>query len=589
MSRDLLPIASARETARLTWHLLRSRRLLLGLAALAFAGAGLSGLVAPWVLGGMVDAVRAGESTDALTRGALIIVAAATVGGVLTSLAVSFLARAGEPALAELREQVLDEVMHLDTARVEGAGAGDVLSRVGDDVSEVAESLVEIVPLVVISLLTVALTALGLFALDWRLGLAGLGAVPGYAVALRWFLPRSAPLYRKERIAQGERAEAMVSGLHGAPTLRSFRREREHLRTVEDASHHAMNLSLDAFGVLLRFGQRTNRAELVGMLLVLGTGFLLVRGDLATVGAVTAAALYFHRLFNPIGALLMVFDMLQSAGASLARLAGVVGSDRTGQPARSPTRDPSRSSQPPEVVLQSVSHHYRTDRPVLRDVSLVLRPGETVALVGATGAGKTTLAAIVAGMLPPSEGSVRLDGAALGRDPVDRARLRSHVAWVTQEVHVFSETLRENLTLGRAGACEEDLRAVLGATRAWPWVATLPRGLDTVLGQGGHALTPAQAQQLALARVLLLDPPMVVLDEATAEAGSSGARELEVAARAVTEGRTALVVAHRLTQASAADRVVVLDDGRVVEEGSHPELLAAEGWYAELWHSWAGD
>jgi ATP-binding cassette subfamily C protein len=294
-----------------------------------------------------------------------------------------------------------------------------------------------------------------------------------------------------------------------------------------------MVLSLDAFRLLTRFFQRTNRAELIGMLLVLGTGFFLVRADLTTVGAVTAAALYFHRLFNPIGALLTVFDLLRSAGASLARLAGVAGT------ATQPEPRPGRRS-PPELVLSGVSHEYRPGTAVLHDVSLRLAPGETA-------------------------------------------------AWVTQEVHVFAATVRDNLGLGAPGASDAAVRAALQATRAWPWVAALPRGWDTVVGHGGHALTPAQAQQLALARVLLLDPPLVVLDEATAEAGSSGARELDIAARAVTSGRTALVVAHRLTQAGTADRVVVLHDGRVVEEGTHAALLESGGGFAELWRSWTGD
>lgn len=572
MSRDLLPIASPRVTVRVTWRLLQSRRLPLLLSALSFAGAGLFGLVAPWVLGDLVDTVRAGGPSDAVVRGAVVIVAAAVVGGVLTSAAVSFLAGAGEPALAELRERVLDEVLHLDASRVESAGAGDVLSRVGDDVAEVAESLVEIVPLVVASVVTILLTGVGLFALDWRLGLAGLLSVPAYVASLRWFLPRSAPIYRRERIAQGERAEVLVNGLHGAPTLRALRHERAQLRTVEQASYDAMQLSLDAFRLLTRFFQRTNRAELIGMLLVLGTGFLLVRAELTTVGAVTAAALYFHRLFNPIGALLTVFDMLQSAGASLARLAGVGGTAT--QPRPRPGRCP-----PPELVLTGVSHEYRPGTPVLHDVSLRLAPGETVALVGATGAGKTTLAAVAAGVLRPTRGEVRADGCA--------APWRA--AWVTQEVHVFAATVRDNLGLGAPDASDAAVRAALQVTRAWPWVAALPVGWDTVVGHGGHALTAAQSQQLALARVVLVDPPLVVLDEATAEAGSSGARELDIAARAVTSGRTSLVVAHRLTQAGTADRVVVLHDGRVVEEGTHAALLESGGGYAELWHSWAGD
>ncbi|HEY9565428.1 MAG TPA: ABC transporter ATP-binding protein [Nocardioides sp.] len=579
MSRNILPIASRQETARLAWRLVASRRVPLLLTIASFILAGLCALVAPWMLGTIVDLVIDGAPEGQITRAALVIAAAAVAGGLFTWASVAFLARAGEPALATLREDVLDKALALDSARVEEAGTGDLLSRVGDDARTVANSLTEIVPTLVNSLVLVTFTAVGLFALDWRLGLAGLGAAPFYAMALRWYLPKSGPFYARERVAQGERAQVMVSGLQGAATVRAFGMSSGQVATIESRSAQARDISMTVFRLLTRFGARSNRAELIGLLLVLTTGFWLVREDSTSVGAVTAAALYFHRLFNPINALLYIFDAVQSTGASLSRLAGV-----SLLPAP-PERPGSLPPTPGPLVLTGIDHSYVPGRPVLSDVSLSIAPGERVALVGATGAGKTTLGAIAAGVLPPSAGSVTLAGTAIG--DLSTSLLRSRVALISQDFHVFAGTVREAVTLVDASATDAEVLAALDLVRATGWVSLLPEGLDTVIGTGSHPVTPAQAQQLALARIALADPWYVVLDEATAEAGSAGARELEEAALAVTSGRGALVVAHRLTQSATADRVLVLHEGVVVEEGSHDELLAADGRYAELWAAWS--
>lgn len=577
-TRELLPIAGTRETARLLWRLLGDHRGAMVAATLAFAVAGLAAMVPPWVLGLIVDAADGdGTSADVL-RLCLVIAGTAVVGAVASALSLSFLARAAEPALARLREEVLARTLHLDSRQLEAAGAGDLLSRVGDDVRTIATATKEVVPLVVTSVVAVVLTAAGLFALDWRLGVAGLAAAPSYVLALRWYLPRSGPLYREERVAQGERAQALVSGLQGAPSVRAFALEQAHLEAVDTRSSRTMGIAVRVFGMLCRFGARTNRSELIGLAAVLATGFFLVRADAVTVGAVTTAALYFHRLFNPIGALMFLFDEVQSTGASLARMAGVVS-----LPATAPAA-PLTTGGRPGVRVEGLTHAYVEGRPVLHDVSLRLAPGETVAVVGATGAGKTTLGAIVAGVLRPTRGSLALDGTAY--DDLDERTVRDHVVLVSQDVHVFSGTVRDAVTLARAGATDEEVRSALARTLAWEWVAALPDGLDTLVGDDGHPLTSAQAQQLALARVVLRDPAVVVLDEATAEAGSAGARVLEEAALAATEGRAALVVAHRLTQSERADRVLVMADGRVVEEGTHHELVARGGRYAELWDAW---
>lgn len=579
-ARAILPVASARDTTRLAWRLLARHRAALGLAVAAFVIAGLAALVPPWVLGRIVDEVERGDgSTGDVVRLGLVIAVAAVVGAVAAALSSSFLARTAEPALASLREDVLARTLRLPTGRLEEAGAGDLLSRVGDDVRTVATAMKEVVPLVVGSLVAVVFTAAGLFALDWRLGLAGLAAAPSYVLALRWYLPRSGPLYRDERVAQGERAQAMVSALQGAPSVRAFAREEAHLAEVDARSRRTMGIAVTVFAMLTRFGARTNRSELVGLAVVLTTGFWLVRADAVTVGAVTTAALYFHRLFNPIGALMFLFDEVQSTGASLARLAGVAT-----MPAAVAPEAPALAARP-VVTLRGVGHEYVAGTPVLRDVDLDLAPGERVAVVGATGAGKTTLGQVVAGVLAPTVGTATIGGAAY--DALGERAVRDRVVLVSQDVHVFSGSVRDAVTLARPDASDRDVRRSLERVHAWRWVAALPDGLDTVVGGDGHPLTPAQAQQLALARVDLRDPAVVVLDEATAEAGSAGARELEEAAHVVTEGRAALVVAHRLTQSERADRVVVMADGRVVQQGTHADLLARPGPYAELWRAWS--
>lgn len=580
-AEDLLPTAGARRTWAVLGQGVRGTGWASPLALLTvLAGSG-AGLVAPWVLGRMVDDISAGASPDAVLRSAALIAAAAVVGGLLVGAGAWMVSRVGETVLAGLRERVMDRVLHMPATRLERVRIGDLLSRVGDDVAVVTASIARTGPDVVVALATVLLTAAGMTALDWRLGLAGLCALPVYVMAVRWYLPRSGPYYARERVAMGERSHAMMGALRGRGAVRAYRLEEEHERRVADRSRAARDITVAVFRLFTRFGSRLNGAECVGLTAVLVTGFWLVRGDLATVGMVTAAALYFHRLFGPMMFLVMNFNEVQSAGASLARLAGVV--DLPEQ------RDPGAEEGPAGAALriEDVTHSYGTGAPpALEEVSLAVAAGERVALVGASGAGKTTLAALVSGLRTPSRGTVYLGGVPL--DELGERRVREHVYLVSQETHVFAGTLLEDLRLARAEADAEDAERALEAVGALEWVRALPAGLETVVGEGGHALTPEQAQHLALARLVLADPDVAVLDEATAEAGSSGARRLERAAAAATAGRTTLVVAHRLTQAQAADRVVVMDQGRIVEEGPHADLVAAGGRYAVLWRSWQG-
>jgi ATP-binding cassette subfamily C protein len=576
VNQELLPIGSHRQTFALLRRMAGGNRLTVGAAFTTTFLASVAGLVPPWAIGTIVNDVEAGH--DAVFSQALLICIATAAAALFGGMSVTMLARAGEPALAELREEVLDRALHLPADRIERATTGDLLSRLSEDVRTVSQGLRDVVPVIVNSAVTVLLTAAGALALDWRLGLAIVAVTPLFAGGLRWYLSRSEPLYRRQRVLQGERAEMLLTGINAAPTARAFDIGPRLLRRIEDSSDRTAVMSVDLYRLALRFLMRNNLAQLAGLALIVGLGFVLVREHLTSLGAVTTAALYFLRLFTPISGILFTFDRFQAIGAALSRLVGIA------MMPKPPAPDPAAEARPGDVVLSGITHEYAPGQPALRDVTLRIALGERIALVGATGAGKTTLGAIAAGVLRPTHGTVTYGGT-----PYDPARtgVRSHVFLVTQETHVFAGTVRESLTLVRPDACDEDVQRALAAALADRWVAALPDGLDTIVGEEGHRLSAERVQQLALARIVLGDPWFVVLDEATAEAGSAGAHVLEKAATTAVEGRTALVVAHRLTQARLADRILVMHDGTIVEEGTHDQLLALRGRYSVLWRAWS--
>lgn len=572
---ELLPTAEPRRVRAVVAGLLRPRRWLAAAAFGVLVGATGAGLLTAPLLGHVVDLVADGRPPDALTTPVVLLVLIAVVQGVLTAYGVGLVARLGEGMLAELRERFVERALRLPLDRVERAGSGDLTSRVTADVSIIAEAVRRALPQLARSGLTIALTLVGLAVLDWRFFLAALLAVPIQAHTVRWYVRRAVPLYATQRVAVGAQQQQLLDTVGGAATVRAFRLGDRHVGLVAARSEETVSLALRAIRLMTRFYGRLNVAEYVGLSAVLVAGFLLVRADAVTIGTATAAALYFHNLFGPINIALALADDAQVATAGLARLVGVADLPASTTPAATGSIDGS-------VKAAGLGHSYVPGHVVLRGVDLDIAPGERVALVGASGAGKSTLAKLVAGVHHPTAGAVTIGGV-----PVDELATGRTVALVTQEVHVFAGPLDEDLRLARPAASDEELRAALDAVGAREWAEALPDGLSTVVGEGGHKLTATQAQQLALARLVLADPPVAVLDEATAEAGSAGARVLEEAAARALAGRTALVVAHRLTQAATADRVVVLDAGRVVESGPHEQLLAADGKYATLWSAWS--
>ncbi|MFC9974584.1 ABC transporter ATP-binding protein [Spirillospora sp. NPDC127200] len=578
--RDLLPTATGTQVRAVLAELLRPHRCLALAAFTVLAAATGIGLLTAPALGRIVDIVADHRSPDAITPVIVLLVAVAVAQGAATAAGLSLMSRLGETVLARLRERFVERALHLPLDQVERAGSGDLTARVTGDVSLIAEAVRRALPELVRSCLAIVLTLTAMALLDWRFLAAALCALPVQLYTARWYVRRATPLYVRQRVETGVQQQRLLDSIGGAPTVRAFRLEDDHTDRVARASGSVVDLTLRGVKLVLRFYNRLHVAEFVGLTAVLAAGFWLVRGGSVSIGTATAAALYFHNLFAPMNTVLVLLDDAQAAGAGLARLVGVAGRpepDTTARPV------PATAG----VTATAVEHAYLPGRPVLHAVDLDLRPGERVALVGASGAGKTTLAKIVAGVHPPTGGGVLLGGTPLA--DLGPATARRAVALVTQEVHVFAGPLADDLRLARPGATDDDLRAALARVGALEWADALPEGLATVVGDGGHRLTGAQAQQLALARLVLAAPPVAVLDEATAEAGSAGARALERSAAAAVDGRTALIVAHRLTQAATADRVVVMDGGRIVESGTHDQLREAGGRYAALWAAWAGN
>lgn len=580
MTRELLPVADGRRIRAVLGELIGRSK---GRAAAAFTmlvAATAIGLLTAPLLGRVVDLVASKQPATELGTPVVALVLVALAQAVATALGVSMVSRLGETILAELRERFVERALGLPLEQLERAGSGDLTARVTNDVSVVADGVREALPELGRSVLTVVLTLGALAVLDWRFFLAALIAVPIQLWTVRWYVPRAKPLYASQREAVGAQQQQLLDTIGGAKTVRAFSMGDAHIERVRKRSDSAVELALRGIRLVTRFYARLNLAEFVGLSAILAMGFLLVGADAVTVGVATAAALYFHSLFGPITTALALVDDAQAAAASLARLIGVADLPAEAQPAQ-PVRPLDAS-----VKTAGAGYSYVDGHPVLREIDLGVAPGERVALVGASGAGKTTLAKLIAGIHRPGSGSVTLGGVPL--DELGPEATRRTVALISQEVHVFAGPLAEDLRLARPSASDDDLRTALAKVGALTWAEALPEGLATVVGEGGHQLTVTQAQQLALVRLVLADPPIAILDEATAEAGSAGSRVLESAAAAALEGRTALVVAHRLTQAAASDRIVVLDAGAVVESGTHDELVAADGQYAKLWAAWSG-
>jgi ABC-type multidrug transport system fused ATPase/permease subunit len=574
-----LPVADSPALRRYVKQLARRHpRMLFGALALHVLAA-VAALAAPRLLGDLVEAVEQGTTTGYVDRVLMVLAGFLVAQTVLTRYARYVSQVLGEQVLADLREDFVDNALSLPVGVVESAGSGDLLTRTSRDVDQLGWSVRMALPEWTIAVVTAALTLVAALSIGWWVALPCLLGVPPLVVGLRWYLARAKDGYLRESATYSAISASLTETVEGARTVEALGLEREQVGRVDDDirdSYDAEKYTLHLRTVFFPSMELSYLVPTVATLLL--GGWLYTRGEVS-LGDVTAATLYVQMLIDPVDRIVSILDELQAGAASLARLLGVahVPDDRTEGEAR-PVDE--------QLDVDRVRFSYDGERDVLHDVSMSVGVGERIAMVGPSGAGKSTLGRLMAGIHPPREGAVTVGGVPLVDLPL--GELRGHVALVTQEHHVFVGTVRENLVLARPSADDEAVLAALESVDARTWVEALPAGLDTLVGSGGRALTDAQAQQVALARLVLADPHTLVLDEATSLIDPRAARHLERSMASVLEGRTVVAIAHRLFSAHDADRVAVVDGGRITELGTHDELIANGGSYADLWESWHG-
>jgi ATP-binding cassette subfamily B protein len=514
----------------------------------------------------------------ALTRAVVAFLVVAFAGFALGRAAILLVARIGEAFLRDLRVGAFRHLMHLSMPFFEREKTGRLVTRLTSDIDALQELLSQGLVLLVMNVLLFVGAVITVFLMSWQLALAALVVVPPVYVGSRWFRRRANPAYIHVRDSIASNLSTLQESLAGVRIVQAFNRQgaaTERFRETNEAQYSA---ELETVRISSLYFPVVELTGAWGIAAIIGVGGWLETEGIVTVGTIAAFVLYLTNLFEPIQQLSQLYNVVQAAGAALQKLFGLLDT-RPSVPERAGAVD----LVPGVIDVDDVTFAYE-DEPVLRDVSLTIAPGERIALVGPTGAGKSTLAKLIARFYDPASGAVSIGGVDL-RD-VTLASLREHVVVVPQEGFMFAGTLRDNMRVGRADATDDEMWSAIASLDLDDQFAAFPDGLDTEVRERGSRLSAGERQLVSLVRAALADPEILVLDEATSNLDPGTEHMVERALERLMAGRTVVVIAHRLSTASRADRVAVIDVGRLVELGTHDDLVAAGGRYSALYASW---
>lgn len=580
MSTQQLPIASGRSLRRSFTDLVRPEwKAFAATTALTILGT-IAAAAGPMLLGVMVDQLEGNTSTEKLDLIALLMLGAVLAYATFQYLARWIASRLGERMGARMRERFIKRCLKLPLPKIERAGSGDLTVRSSADVPEAGNMLRDGIPALLSGLLQVVVLFGALIWVSPSLSLAFLLLLPIVLPTVIWYLRRAHRAFLDERSAESNIGEVMGSTTEGARTVEAYGLQRQRKKSRDEsilqhwsASRFVLRVQSGFYPTLeASYALPTAGAFLLG-------GFLYFNGAMS-LGVVVAAVILTRQLVFPIDKILMWLERIQRGIAAFARVEGV------GLVELSESRETSQIPNDGRVVMNNLCFSYLKGVEVLHGINLEIEPGERLAIVGPSGAGKSTIARLICGADMPQSGTVTIGGVDVTALPLSIRR--QQISLVTQDHHVFDASVRENLTLASPDAKDSELYRALDLVGA-KWIHDLNEGLNTLIGGTGLDLDPSKAQQLSLARVVLADPQVVILDEATAMLDPQAARDTERSLASVLHGRTVIAIAHRLHTAHDADRVVVMNQGTIAEAGSHFDLIAKNGIYANLWSAWHGE